>query len=154
MSSRGRPLHKPFNKIGLDQIARQKNFQDYWLMYEEIFKPMQFCHFLVYKYLPIMFISTHTVCDQKSPLFRFQKFISHFKNKFSQIFKHGKTCYRRNSPQSYCAEAGKILLSSHLQAAKFEKPFNTSNHMEYFCRQWNCLPEIHFWETQKTVKTR
>ena len=77
-----------------------------------------------------MFMSKDTVCDQKSALFLFEKIIAHFKNKFDQIFTHGKACYRLNSPQSYCAEASKILLSSHLQADKFEEAPDTSKNME------------------------
>ena len=79
--------------------------------------------------------------SSKFALFRFQKIISHSKNKFDQMFKDRKTCYWRNSPQSYCAETSKILLSSHLDATNFETPFNTSDNMkkllypmELFCQ--------------------
>ncbi len=72
-----------------------------------------------------------TVCDQKSALFLFEKIIRHFKNKFDQIFKHGKACYRINLPENYCPEASKTLLSSHLQADKFEEATGTSNNMEH-----------------------
>ncbi len=83
----------------------------------------------------------NTVCDQKSTLFRFQKIISHFKNKFSQIFEHGKTCYRRNSPQNYCADASKVLLSSHLQAAKFENPSTPWTIWDSFVANGTVLPK-------------
>ena len=94
---------------------------------------------------------SHTVCDQKSTLFRFQNIISHFKNKFSQIFERRKTGHRRNSPQNYCAEASKILLSSHLQAAKFEKPFNTI--WNTFVANGTALTKSKS-GSQKTVTTR
>ncbi len=62
--------------------------------------------------------------------------------------------YRRKSPQNYGAEASKILLCSHLQAAKFGKPFKTLNHMEHFCCQWNCFSQTQVWKIQKNCQTR
>ncbi len=82
------------------------------------------------------------------------KKISVFKNKFDRTFKHGKNSCSRNSPQNFWAEANRILLSSHLQAGKFESTFNTSNHMEQFSSQWNCFAGTQVWKTQKTVKTQ
>ena len=93
-----------------------------------------------------------TVYDQKFTLFRFQNIILHFKNKLDPIFKSGKTGYRRHSPY-YCAEASKFSLSSYLLAAKFEEPFNTSNHKERFRRQYNYFAETEFWNHKKNCQS-
>ena len=84
----------------------------------------------------------------------FKSFFPHFFNKFGEIFKLGKLVTEEIRNKIFVLSQAKFLLSRHLQAAKFEKRFNTSSYMKLFCSEWNCFIESQVWKTQRTAKTR